>query len=308
MKTDVTIILCTHKYVKYAKQQIISIKNQINVNINLVVSIDSNDISIIKKWTDLVGTYFSKDNYIILKGPQKGFSSNFINAIIKSNSSSEYMAFSDHDDIWDNNKLYEAIKCIEKINKRNTPILYGSRTRYIDENDKFLTLSNTMKKSLGFKNSLVQCFAGGNTMVFNRNLFLLIKKIGFVDVSSHDWWLYIIASAVDGKIIYDKNSYVSYRQHQNNIIGGNKGALQSAIRIKRVMLGEYKAWNKNNIYYLIKNKEMISPASIKILSDFIKIQNGNFFERFFYFFRSGIYRQTFFGNVAIFIFTLFKKI
>ena len=38
---SVTVILCTHKFVNYAEQQIISIKNQINVEIKLVISIDS---------------------------------------------------------------------------------------------------------------------------------------------------------------------------------------------------------------------------------------------------------------------------
>ena len=301
-------ILCTHKYVKYAKQQIISIKNQINVNINLVVSIDSNDISVIEKWIDLLDSYFSKDDYIILKGPQKGFSSNFINAIIKSNCSSEYMAFSDHDDIWDKNKLYVAINSIKDLNNNDSPILYGSRTRYIDDSNNFITYSNMLCKPLGFQNALVQCLAGGNTMVFNKSLYSLITEIGFINVKSHDWWLYIVTTATGGKVIFDKNPYISYRQHENNVSGGNKSIYQVLYRVKSLISGDFRDWNKSNIYYLSNHKKLLNFKNNKILNDFVKVQDGNIFERFFYFFTSGIYRHSFLDNIAIFLCALFKRL
>ena len=304
----VTVILCTHKYVEYAEQQVISIKNQIKVNIKLVISIDSTEIKTVKMWLNLIEKYFTKDDFYILKGPQKGFSANFINAIIEYEKYSEYIAFSDHDDIWDDNKIFEAVKCIRNFEDDKLPVLYGSRTKYINENNKFITFSEIMQKPLTLKNALVQCFAGGNTMVFNKNLCSIIKKIGFVNVKSHDWWLYIIISAVNGKIIFDKNSYTSYRQHKNNISGGNKGIYNALARIKALLSGDYRAWNKKNLYYLIENKKIIDEENIRIINDFIKVQDGNFFQRFFYFFKSGIYRQSILGNIAIFIFSLLKKI
>ncbi len=304
----VTVILCTHKYVEYAQQQVASIKSQIQVNIKLVVSIDSSDKKDIKMWLDIIKIYFTKDDFQVIQGPQKGFSANFINTIIKLDKYSEYIAFSDHDDIWDNNKISEAIKYIKSFNSDDLPILYGSRTRYIDQNNKFLAFSEIMKKPLTFQNALVQCFAGGNTMVFNNNLFSILKKIGFVDVKSHDWWLYIVTSAVKGRVIFDRNSYISYRQHKDNISGGNKGIIKALSRIRGLIAGDFRAWNKSNLNCLIKNKKIIDNENIKVINDFIKVQNGNIYQRFFYFFRSGIYRQNLFGNIAIFIFALFKKI
>ena len=145
-------------------------------------------------------------------------------------------------------------------------------------------------------------------MVFNSNLYSIIKKIGYVDVKSHDWQLYIVATAGDGKIIYDKNPYISYRQHNNNINGGNKGMQQALVRLKSIFSGDFKIWNKNNIYYLQKNMDVINANNSKTLNEFIKIQNGNFYERLFYYFKSGIYRQNYLENIVIFIFVLLKKI
>ena len=306
--SNVTVILCTHKFVKYAEEQIVSIKNQINVKLKIIVSIDSSDNDVILLWTQLINKYFDKTDYKIINGPKKGFSYNFISALISSEVNCDFIAFSDHDDIWSNDKLYSAIKLIKSTTNENDPVLYASRTKYVDNNRKFITLSKNRKKTLSFKNAIVQCYAGGNTMVFNKKLYSIIKNIGLVDVKSHDWWLYIVATAVEGKIIYDKNSYISYRQHNDNISGGNLGIYQILIRIKSLFSGDFRVWNKKNIYYLQKNMNIINVNNTKTLNEFIKIQNGNICERFFYYFKSGIYRQNFLDNIALFIFALLKKI
>ncbi len=304
----ILVILCTHKYTIHAEQQIISIRKQINVIVKLTVSIDSDNDETFRLWKNLLQKYFKDDEYKIIFGPKEGFSSNFINAIIKSEDDSDFFAFSDHDDIWDINKLYKAVEEITSFNQDSLPILYGSRTRYVDKNGNYITLSKLQKKLLKFENALVQCFAGGNTMVFNKKLFNLVKKIGLVNVKSHDWWLYIIASAVNGKIIFDKNAYISYRQYEDNISGGNIGLYQALIRLYGLLSGNFKSWTERNTYYLLKNKELISSNNYIILINFSKLQNGNIFERIYYFFKSGIYRQSLLQNIALFISAILKKI
>jgi len=41
----------------------------------------------------------------------------------------------------------------------------------------------------------------------------------------HDVWIYCIALAVGAKIVFDKTSYILYRQHGNNTIGQGQGEL-----------------------------------------------------------------------------------
>ena len=62
------------------------------------------------------------------------------------------------------------------------------------------------------------------------------------------------------------------------------------------------------IKFIKTDLKIIDEENIRIINDFIKVQDGNFFQRFFYFFKSGIYRQSILGNIAIFIFSLLKKI
>ena len=305
---SVSVILCTHKYVKYAEQQIKSIKNQEHVSIKLLVSIDSKDALIVEQWKKLLEKYFEQKSFNIIYGPCKGFSSNFINALIKSDFHTDYIAFSDHDDLWDATKLHEAITKIDNKSDYNQPILYGSRTRYTLNNGTIKGYSKIYFKPKKFENALVQCFAGGNTMVFNKSLYMILKQIGFVDVKSHDWWIYIITTAVNGIIIYDNNSYISYRQHEENLSGGNTGMLQNTIRLRDLLNGEYRNWNKKNIYNLKNNIEILAKNNRKKFLAFIKIHEGNIIERIYYYFISGIYRQSNIQNLALFFAAILKKV
>ena len=93
--------------------------------------------------------YFEQKVLILFAGPCKGFSSNFINALIKSDFHTDYIAFSDHDDLWDATKLHEAITKIDNKSDYNQPILYGSRTRYTLNNG---TIKGYSKFILNLKN------------------------------------------------------------------------------------------------------------------------------------------------------------
>jgi rhamnosyltransferase len=41
-------------------------------------------------------------------------------------------------------------------------------------------------------------------------------------ISMHDYYISVVCLSVGGNIIYDANSYMKYRQHENNVIGVDK--------------------------------------------------------------------------------------
>ena len=50
----------------------------------------------------------------------------------------------------------------------------------------------------------------------------------------HDWWAYLVVSAV-GRIKYDRYPWIKYRQHTQNVIGGNRGVIHQLMwRLQRV--------------------------------------------------------------------------
>jgi len=89
-----------------------------------------------------------------------------------------------------------------------------------------------------FRNALVQSITGSNTMVFNGAARDLLMTCGpATRVASHDWPLYLLTTAVGGKVIYDPLPMVRYRVHAGNVMGANTGLLDRQRRLSMLLQG-----------------------------------------------------------------------
>ena len=59
-------------------------------------------------------------------------------------------------------------------------------------------------------------------MVFNKELMKILHIYRPLNISMHDAWVYRLAKSIDSTIVFDKESYILYRQHSNNVIGALK--------------------------------------------------------------------------------------
>lgn len=141
-------------------------------------------------------------------------------------SRAEYAAFSDQDDVWDENKLS---KCLAKI--RELESVYGTDVPLLvfcdgyvtdaDLNRKQGTVLSRQKidveKGLAFNRLLMQNFVAGNSMLFNA---ALREKVGRVPERAlmHDAWLVLVAAAF-GHIGFVDEPLYHYRQHDGNVLG-----------------------------------------------------------------------------------------
>ena len=238
-------------------------------------------------------------------GPTK----NFLNPLENITEKFDYFAFSDQDDIWHEDKIEKAIAKLSKV-PRNTPALYCARTEIVDVSAKnILRNSPLFSRPPSFENALVQSIGGGNTMVFNRVAKNLITDSSLnLDVLYHDWWIYQIISGVGGYIFCDPEPCLKYRQHNLNIAGSNNSLRARLIRIRKLLQGHFRKWCDINIKALLKNKHLLTDSNQKVLDDFIKARQSNLFKRLYFFKRSGIYRQTLFGNLGLIIGIILNKI
>lgn len=308
-KGRIAIILCTYNGEKFLKQQLNTIKYQTYREYDLFISDDGSSDSTLK-----IVNEFINDNPLmtihILKGPKIGFAKNFIRTLQDIPSISErdylYYAFCDQDDLWDVEKLGIAIKKLKELNF-NGPALYCSRTKYVDSNGIDIGYSPLFKKKPSFNNALVQSIAGGNTMLFNDILYNYLLKVDTnKNIVSHDWLTYLICMAANGIALYDNNPYISYRQHQANIIGSNNSVLKIYKRLKLMLSGNFSKWINSNLLHL-DNLEL-SQNNNKILKNFYLVRSKNIFTRFKGLILSKVYRQTFFGNITLILSTALKKI
>jgi glycosyltransferase involved in cell wall biosynthesis len=302
----VAVLLCTYNGDLHLAEQLDSIHEQGVPQIDIWVSDDGSSdktLEILKKYE----SSWDKGSFIIRKGPQQGFAANFLSLINYKNIKADYYAFSDQDDIWEIDKLTRALK---EINAQSeTPELYCSRTELVTESGQKLgQFSPLFKKKPHFRNALMQSLAGGNTMVFNTATVDLIRKVGSVSIISHDWWVYMLVSGVEGKIYYDIKPTILYRQHENNNFGANTSVRAKLVRVKMLFSGAFRDWNKINTAALKRARQYLTEENQKTLDLFILLREANFIQRLLIARKIKLYRQSLMGTIALMGATLFKKL
>lgn len=97
--------------------------------------------------------------------------------------------------------------------------MYHSNLRVVDENDVFYRNAHIEPQIAKNKyECLVGLSATGCTIVYNRALAQLVHGRILDKYSMHDTFLYNMASLC-GKVIYDFQPHIDYRQHANNSVG-----------------------------------------------------------------------------------------
>lgn len=208
----IAVLLSTYNGERYLKEQIDSVLGQYGVDVTLVVRDDGSrdkTISILEE--------YEKDGKLILyKGENLGYIKSFI-TLIKITPTVEYYALCDQDDVWDEHKLFNAIK---KIKNSPREALYCGNARLVDENLNFICNENK-KPIVSLKSAMVKNFATGCTVVFNNKLRQRILPFENIYISSHDSWLCRVCLAIGGDVYFDDVPYISYRQHKDNCVGSN---------------------------------------------------------------------------------------
>jgi glycosyltransferase involved in cell wall biosynthesis len=305
-RTKVAILMCTYNGQAFLREQVDSFIVQTCKDFHLWVSDDrstDNTVAILDGYKEKLDNRLS-----VVQGPKQGFAENFLTLICNQDVKAEYYAYSDQDDIWHADKMELAVKWLETVPK-DIPALYGARSVWIDEKNNELGLSNLFVGPFGFKNAIVQNVAAGNTMVFNQAACDLIREAGTgIHVAFHDWWTYIVIAGSGGKIFIDQTPVLRYRQHGNNVIGCNNGFKAKLVRLKRLLSGHMRYWNTQHIKALSKIKHRLSKENSKVFDLFATSRDKWLLPRVIGIYKSGIYRQTQLGNIALVIAAFLRKL
>lgn len=219
MFDSVTVFMSTYNGSNYLIEQIDSILNQRDVNITLVVRDDAstdNTLAILKDYKNKC------NNIIVIEGKSAGVGKSFMSLLYNFAVNTDYFAFADQDDIWDDDKLITGITSLKSYDA-NIPRLYVCNQRCVDKNKDFLCnrfpLDFPVQK-LG--NLLFLNLYAGCTMVFNRALYNVLRnegqrpEIGFFTTRVHDAWVACVAS-IYSPIVFDSTCHMSFRRHDTNV-------------------------------------------------------------------------------------------
>lgn len=303
----VAILLCTYHGQHYLAEQLDSFAAQTHDNWEVWASDDGSE----DDTHEILATYQQKwpaGRLSIHFGPAEGFVANFLSLTCKASIEADYYAYSDQDDVWDYDKLERAVRWLQTVPEQ-IPALYCSRTRLVDAENNEIGLSPLFSKPPSFANALMQNIGGGNTMVFNNAARALLREAGeTTPVIIHDWWTYMVVMGCGGKVFYDSFPSLRYRQHDGNLVGMNATWAARFKRIRMQWEGHFRNWNDSNIAGLRKLQHKLTPENRKTLERFANARQMGLIPRLINLKRSGIYRQTLLGNLALIASAIFGKI
>jgi glycosyltransferase involved in cell wall biosynthesis len=302
----VTVLLCTYNGAEFLSEQLASIERQTHRNWRIIASDDGSIDSTPAILTAFAEAHRGDERMEIRHGPRRGPAANFLSLATDPRIAGDYFAFCDQDDIWFPEKLERALAWLTSIDAK-VPALYCSRTQIINAAGQPIGSSPLFCKPLSFRNALVQSIAGANTMVFNDATRKLLSDAPSRDAVSHDWWAYLLVSAVGGELHYDPVPTVAYRQHAKNHIGSNRGAAAAFRRVKMLVQGGWSAWNDRNFTELARSDFLFDARHKEILRDFETFRRGSVYQRLGALYRLQLYRQTLTGQLTLWLATVLRK-
>ena len=269
----IDILMATYNGEKYLVEQLDSIINQTYHNWNLLIRDDNST----DKTLEIIQNYHKKDKRIKILKDNKGnlgIVRNF-EELLK-NSESEFIMFSDQDDIWVENKLDMYLKMIEKI--KNKGFMIHSDAILFDKN-KSNILKDTFisKKAInkGLENVFFNYFVQGATILISKeikNFILPFPK----EVYLHDRYIHLISELFFERIFVNK-ALIYYRQHGDNQIGAKN-------TIRELLSKRYFDERDRQLIKVIYNKygNLLADDKKKLIEEYFKITDieKNRFNRF----------------------------
>ena len=261
----VHILMAVYNGAAHLPAQLASLADQDHANWHLWASVDaSNDAS-----DDIIAQFGTSHGVTARPGPARGAAANFV-SLCRAAPAGEIWAFADQDDIWMAQKLSRAI---DLLGDCDTPVLYCGRSKIADADGRAIANRHSplQPHPPSFANALVQNIAGGNTFVMNPAATRLIAdaaaRVG--DVVVHDWWVYQLVTGAGGRVIFDHQPHILYRQHAGNIIGANDGWRARAARVALIWDGTWRRWIDTNITALNATRDLLDADSRTLLNRFV---------------------------------------
>lgn len=233
----VTVLLASYQGLPWIDEQIDSIFQQQNVNIELTISDDLSDDGTIDFLYQKKLTHSLK----LMPAKRSGTAAlNFFRLLIESDfSEADYVALSDQDDIWLPNKLDGAIQSIKKQNAEG----YSSNVRAFWSDGRTKLINKAQPQQV--YDYMFESAGPGCTFVMSQRLAIELQKflkshiLDCHHIALHDWFIYAFARSRNYKWYIDSTPGLLYRQHEVNAFGANSGLKAIISRLKKLNQGWY---------------------------------------------------------------------
>lgn len=152
----------------------------------------------------------------LLAGSRLGVSASYFELLERSDPQAAFVAFCDQDDVWLPDKLSRAVVRLQAAG--HGPRLYCGRQTLVDAALHPLGRSPGLRRQPALGNALVENVVTGCTAVMDSAARDRLNYARPRSAVLHDWWAYLVVSAF-GKVLFDDDARVLYRQHGGNVVG-----------------------------------------------------------------------------------------
>lgn len=282
----IQILLSTYNGEKYLREQLDSFLAQKNFEQCSVLIRD--DGSTDDTWT-ILKEYGDRFGFQVERGEHKGTNASYQWLLNNSDPDCPFFAFSDQDDVWLPQKLSHAVEELERLPQEKV-LLFASRSKITDEDLHPTGDSCDPVRGVSFYNAMVQNVLPGHTQVFNARLRDDLCRHGILKAHVVDWWVYLVAAA-KGQIVFSQKYDVFHRQHGNNAVGYQLGALAGIRKkLKYIRGGKGNAISQQLQAFSQKYEGELPEEYQRELTDYLK-GLGCLSKRLGYLRKSRVYRQ-----------------
>ena len=271
----IAVLLSTYNSELYISEQLNSIINQTFKSFTLYIIDDGSS----DKTLEIINNYINNHNNIVFLDKNNKGSKPLKSFIwLLENVNANYYFFSDHDDIWIEDKIEISLNKIKEIELLypTKPVLVHTDLIVVDSNiniidNSFWKSSNINPKILNSFNFLaVHNGVVGCTMIFNKLAKLSIKKINKYTLM-HDSWITLCILNQKGIVDYIDKPTVYYRQHENNVIGFIKpNTFLQSITFSHLRTIIYNNYLRLKMVNQIRKYSILNYIRFKILYYIIK--------------------------------------
>lgn len=210
----VSVVLCTFNGARFLSEQLDSLATQSVPPDRLVLRDDGStdaSVSIVRDWSRGRGIPLV---HVSAPAERLGPARSFLTALAAGGPARIHL-LCDQDDVWLPTKIERAVRALAPPSA--VPRLYAARQQLVDSSLQPLGTSPS-PGPLEFTSAIYESQLTGCTMAFDESLRLLLARHVPDHAQMHDWWIYLLASAV-GRIHFDDSPTMLYRQHGQNAIG-----------------------------------------------------------------------------------------
>ena len=237
----VEVLMSTYNGVKYVGRQIDTILGQQNVTVHITIRDDGSSDGTFEVLKQIESN--NPTRIKIIKGQNIGYKRSFL-TLLSLAEHADYYAFSDQDDIWEINKLEEALKFLAG----KECVLYTSNLNLFSSDLQFIRKTGFSKKHCTIYSAFTRYRYAGCTYVFDNKLYEIVCSFSDTNLPSsvmpsHDAIVAFSAFSC-GNVLFDEKAYIKHIRYESSVTAGGNGF------IKRVK-SELNTFSPNSRYVAV---------------------------------------------------------